>query len=170
MIGVVLSTSCHEVRTMYRQAGIAWLLILLQAAMFWYMSETIVFPVLVLLISSPAVWWRRRWEVSPGYLPGIDLVLAAGCALRWNLAPYEPPTMISFLNYPLVHAAGQFFLLAQVARLWARRPDRPLPVYLPLLAVLVFICLGDVQLSKTGRMRRMHQRATFALVDRKSVV
>ena len=149
---------------MYRQAGIAWLLILLQAAMFWYMSETIVFPVLVLLISSPAVWWRRRWEVSPGYLPWIDLVLAAGCALRWNLAPYEPPTMISFLNYPLVHAAGQFFLLAQVARLWARRPDRPLPVYLPLLAVMVFICLGDVQLSKYGRMRRMHQRATFALV------
>lgn len=61
--------------------------------------------------------------------------------------------MTSFLNYPLVHAAGQFFLLAQVARLWARRPDRPLPVYLPLLAVMVFICLGDVQLSKTGRMR-----------------
>ena len=164
MIGDVLSTSRHEVRTMYRQAGIAWLIILLQAAMFWYMSETVVFPILVVLISSPAVWWRRRWEVSPVYLPWIDLVLVAGCALRWNLAPYEPPTMTTFLNYPLVHAAGQFFLLAQVARLWARRPDRPLPVYLPLLAVLVFICLGDVQLSKTGRMRRMHQRATFALV------
>ena len=164
MIGDVLSTSRHEVRAMHRQAGIAWLIILLQAAMFWYMSETIVFPILVALISSPAVWWRRRWEVAPGYLPWIDLVLVAGCALRWNLAPYEPPTMTSFLNYPLVHAAGQFFLLAQGARLWARRPDRPLPVYLPLLAVMVFICLGDVQLSKTGRMRRMHQRATFALV------
>lgn len=151
---------------MYRQAGIAWLIILLQAAMFWYMSDgdMIAFPILVVLISSPAVWWRRRWEVAPGYLPWIDLMLVAGCALRWNLAPYEPPTMTSFLNYPLVHAAGQFFLLAQVARLWARRPDRPLPVYLPLLAVMVFICLGDVQLSKYGRMRRMHQRATFALV------
>lgn len=151
---------------MNRQAGIAWLLILLQAAMFWYMSDgdQVVFPILVVLISSPAVLWRRRWEVSSGYLPWIDLVLVAGCALRWNLAPYEPPTMNSFLNYPLVHAAGQFFLLTQVARLWARRPDRPLPVYLPLLAVLVFICLGDVQLSKYGRMRRMHQRATFALV------
>lgn len=164
MIGVVLSTSRHEVRTMYRQAGIAWLIILLQAAMFWFMSETVVFPILIVLISSPAVWWRRRWEVTSEYLPWIDLVLAAGCALRWNLAPYEPPTMISFLNYPLVHAAGQFFLLAQVARLWARRPDRPLPVYLPLLAVMVFICLGDVQLSKYGRMRRMHERATLALV------
>lgn len=42
---------------MHRQAGIAWLIILLQAAMFWYMSETIVFPILVALISSPAVWW-----------------------------------------------------------------------------------------------------------------
>ena len=153
-----------EVRHMNRQAGIAWLIVVLQAAMFWYMSETVLFPILVVAISSPAVWWRRRWEVSSGYLPWMDLALAGGCALRWNLAPYEPPTMISFLNYPLVHAAGQFFLLAQVARLWARRPDRPLPVYLPLLAVMVFICLGDVQLSKTGRMRRMHQRATLALV------
>lgn len=151
---------------MHRQAGVAWLLILLQAAMFWYMSDgdMVLFPILVVLTSAPAVWWRRRWEVSSGYLPWIDLVLVAGCALRWNLAPYEPPTMNSFLNYPLVHAAAQFFLLTQVARLWARRPDRPLPVYLPLLAVLVFICLGDVQLSKYGRMRRMHQRATFALV------
>lgn len=149
---------------MNRQAWVAWLLILLQAAMFWYMSETILFPILIVVISSPAVWWRRRWEISSGYLPWIDLVLAALCGLRWNLAPYEPPTMISFLNYPLVHAAGQFFLLAQVARLWLRRPDRPLPVYLPLLAVLVFICLGDVQLTKYGRMRRMHQRATFTLV------
>ncbi len=151
---------------MHRQAGIAWLIILLQAAMFWYMSDgdMVLFPILVVLISAPAVWWRRRWEVPANYLPWIDLVLVAGCALRWNLAPYEPPTMLTFLKYPLVHAAGQFFLLAQVARLWARRPDRPLPMYLPLLAVLVFICLGDVQLSKYGRMRRMHQRATFALV------
>lgn len=149
---------------MHRQAGIAWLIILLQAAMFWYMSETIVFPIVVVLISSPAVWWRRRWEISSGYLLWIDLVLVTGCALRWNLAPYEPPTMTSFLNYPMIHAAGQFFLLAQVARLWSRRADRPLPVYLPLLAVLVFVCLGDVYLSKYGRMRRMHQRATLALV------
>jgi hypothetical protein len=149
---------------MKRQAGIAWLIILLQAAMFWYMSETILFPILVVTISSPAVWGRRRWEVSSGYLPWIDLVLAAGCALRWNLAPYEPPTMKSFLNYPLVHAAGQFFLLTQVVRLWARRPDRPLPVYLPLLAVLVFICLGDVQLYKYDQERRIYEYATLALV------
>ncbi|MBC7816177.1 MAG: transglutaminase family protein, partial [Planctomycetaceae bacterium] len=65
--------------------------------------------------------------------------------------------------YPLMHAAAQFFLLAQVTRLWARRPDRPLPVYLPLLAVLVFICLGDVGLSRYGRMRRMYQNGTLAL-------
>lgn len=162
--GVLPSPPRHEARTMNRQAGVAWLLILLQAAMFWYMSETILFPILVVLISSPAVWWRRRWEIASGYLPWIDLVLAAGCALRWNLAPYELPTLNSFLSYPLVHAAGQFFLLTQVARLWARRPDRPLPVYLPLLAVLVFICLGDVQLSRYGRMRRMHERATLTLV------
>ena len=149
---------------MNRQAWVAWLLILLQAAMFWYMSETILFPVLVIAISLPAVWRRKRQEISASYLPWIDLALAAGCGLRWNLLPYEPRTMDTFLNYPLVHAAGQFFLWVQVTRLWIRRPDRPLPMYLPLLAVLVFICLGDVQLSKHGRMRRMHMRATLALV------
>jgi|GEM_PF-983770 len=164
MIGDVFSTSHHEVRTMHRQALIAWLMILLQAAMFWYMSETIVFPILVAVISSPALWWRHRWQISSASLPWIDLAVAIVCALQWNLAPYEPPTMTTVLNYPLVHAAGQFFLLVQVARLWASRSDRPMPIYLPLLAVIVFICLGDVQLSKTGRMRRMHQRATLALV------
>lgn len=149
---------------MHRQAQIAWLIVLLQAVMFWFFSETIVFPILIVLMASPAVWWRGRWEFSLWSLPWIDLALALGCALQWNLAPYEPPTMTTFLNYPMVHAAGRFFLLAQVARLWVRRPDRPLPMYLPLLAVLVFVCLGDVQLSKYGGRSRMYQRATLALV------
>lgn len=149
---------------MHRQAWIAWLLILLQAGMFWYFSETILFPVVVVAISLPAVWWRRRWELSSGYLPWIDLVIAGFCTLKWNLAPYEPPTVTGFVMYPLMHAAAQFFLLAQVTRLWARRPDRPLPVYLPLLVVLVFICLGDVGLSRYGRMRRMYQNGTLVMV------
>ncbi len=149
---------------MHRQAWIAWLLILLQAGMFWFFSETILFPVVVVAISLPAVWWRRRWELSSGYLPWIDLVVAGFCTLKWNLAPYEPPTFTPYVMYPLIHAAGQFFLLAQVARLWARRPDRPLPVYLPLLAVLVFICLGDVYLAPFGRRRQMYQNGTLTLV------
>lgn len=149
---------------MYRQAWIVWLLILLQAGMFWYFSETVLFPIVVVAISLPAVFWRRRWELSSGYLPWIDLVVAGFCALKWNLAPYDPPTVMGFVMYPLMHAAAQFFLLVQVTRLWARRPDRPLPVYLPLLAVLVFICLGDVGLSHYGRMRRMYQNGTLALV------
>lgn len=148
---------------MHRQAWIAWLLILLQAWMFWYFSETVFFPVMVVLCSLPAVWWRRRWELSSGYLPWIDLVVAGFCTLKWNLAPYEPLTFTGFVMYPLMHAAAQFFLLAQVTRLWARRPDRPLPVYLPLLAVLVFICLGDVGLSRYGRRRWMYQNGTMVM-------
>ncbi len=148
---------------MHRQAWIAWLLILLQAGMFWYFAESIFFPVMVVMISLPAVWWRRRWELSSGYLPWIDLVVAGFCTLKWNLAPYEPLTITGFVMYPMMYAAAQFFLLAQVTRLWARRPDRPLPVYLPLLAVLVFICLGDVGLSRYGRMRRMYQNGTLVL-------
>jgi transglutaminase-like putative cysteine protease len=147
---------------MNRQAWIAWLLILLQAVMFWYLSETVLFPIVVLVGSLPAVLWRHRWNLTSGYLPWIDALLATGCALRWQLAPYEPRTVAGFVQYPLVHAAGQFFLLVQVARLWARRSDHPLPVYLPLLAVLVFICLGDIDVSRT--QRRMYQHATLALV------
>ena len=149
---------------MHRQAWIAWLLILLQAGMFWHFSETVLYPVVVVAISLPAVWWRRRWELSSGYLPWIDLVVAGFCTLKWNLAPYEPPTFTPYVMYPLMHAAAQFFLLAQVTRLWARRPDRPLPVYLPLLAVLVFICLGDVYLAPFGRRRQMYQNGTLTLV------
>src|SRR5207249_3589860 len=44
---------------------------------------------------------------------------------------------------------------------WGRRPDRQLPVYLPLLAVLVFICLGDVDVTR--RQRRMYQYASLSL-------
>jgi transglutaminase-like putative cysteine protease len=146
------------------QAWIAWLLILLQAGMFWYFSQTVLFPVVIVAVSLPAVWWRRRWELSAGYLPWIDLVIAGLCTMKWNLAPYEPPDFTPFVMYPLMHAAAQFFLLAQVTRLWARRPDRPLPVYMPLLVVLVFICLGDVALSRYGSRRRMYQNGTLVMV------
>ncbi len=147
---------------MNRQAWLAWLLILLQAVLFWYLSETIVFPILVAAVSLPAVLWRRRRELSPTHLPFVDLALALLCSLKWYFAPHDPQNSIGYVLYSLVHAAGQFFLLVQVARLWARRPDRPLPVYLPMLAVLVFLCVGDVSVS--GRQRRMYQHATFALV------
>ncbi len=147
---------------MNRQAWVAWLIILLQAVLFWYLSEAILFAVFVVLISFPAVFWRRRWELSSTSLPLIDLVVAVFCGLKWYLAPHEMKFITGFVMYSLVHAAAQFFLLVQVARLWGRRPDRPLPIYVPVLAVLVFICLGDVDVTR--RQRRMYQHASQALV------
>ena len=147
---------------MHRQAWVAWLMILLQAVLFWYLSDSLVFAVLVVLISFPAVFWRRRWELSSVSLPVIDLVVAVLCGMKWYLAPHDMQNVLGFVLYPLVHSAGEFFLLAQVARLWGRRPDRPLPVYLPILAVLVFVCLGDIDVRP--RQRRMYQHASQALV------
>lgn len=148
---------------MNRQAWIAWLMILLQAWLFWYFSETAVFPLFAIALSLPAML-PRRWILPQDFLPWLDLSLGLLCLLKWNLAPYEPPTMTGFVSYPLMHAAAQFFVLIQITRLWARHPSRPMSVYLPLLAVLVFICLGDVQTSKYGRMRRYYQHATLSLV------
>lgn len=147
---------------MNRQAWVAWLMVLLQAVLFWYLSDSVVFPILVLAISAPAVVQRRRWEISAANLQWIDLGLAILCALKWYLAPHDSSNVRGFVMFPLMHAAAQFFLSVQVARLWGRRPDRPLPVYLPLLAVLVFICLGDVDVTRT--QRRMYQHATLSLV------
>ena len=147
---------------MNRQAWVAWLMILLQAGLFWYLSEAILFAILVVLISFPAVFWRRRWELSSAKLPLIDLGVAVVCGMKWYIFPHEMQFISGFVMYPLVHAAAQFFLLVQVARLWGRRPDRPLPIYVPVLAVLVFICLGDVDVTR--RQRRMYQHASQALV------
>ena len=147
---------------MNRQAWVAWLMILLQAVLFWYLSEANLFAVFVVLISFPAVFWRRRWELSSTTLPLIDLVVAVLCGMKWYLVPHEMLLINGFVMYSLVHAAAQFFLLVQVARLWGRRPDRPLPIYVPVLAVLVFICLGDVDVTR--RQRRMYQHASQALV------
>lgn len=136
-------------------------MIVVQAFLFWYLSEAVVFPILVALISLPAVLWRHRWNVSSFNLPFIDLGLAIVCAMKWYLMPHDPRTVNGFVMYPLVHAAGQFFLLVQVARLWARRSDRPLPVYLPVLGVLVFICLGDVDVTRWQRAIYQHGSLAF---------
>lgn len=137
-------------------------MVLLQAVLFWYLSEAIVFPAVVVLISLPAVVWKRRWEMSSFNLPFVDLGLATVCAMKWYLVPHEPRYVTGFVMYPLVHAAGQFFLLVQVARLWFRRLNRPLPVYLPLLAVLVLICLGDIDVTR--RQRRIYENGVFLFV------
>ncbi len=147
---------------MNRQAWVTWLMILLQAVLFWYLSEANLFAVFVVLISFPAVFWRRHWELSSTTLPLIDLVVAVLCGVKWYLVPHEMVLINGFVMYSLVHAAAQFFLLVQVTRLWGRRPDRPLPIYIPVLAVLVFICLGDVDVTR--RQRRMYQHASQGLV------
>ena len=95
-------------------------------------------------------------------LPLVDLGLAGICTMQWYLAPCELRRISPFVMYPLVHAAAQFFLLVQVARLWGRRPDRLQPVYFPMLALLVFICLGDI--DTTPRQHRWYRDAVMLLV------
>ncbi len=147
---------------MMRQSTTALLIIVLQAGLFWFLAEGVVFPIVVCLISLPAVLHQRRWEMSSQTLPLVDLGLAGICTMQWYLAPCELRRISPFVMYPLVHAAAQFFLLVQVARLWGRRPDRMQPVYFPMLAILVFICLGDI--DTTPRQHRWYRDAAMLLV------
>ncbi|HVW02359.1 MAG TPA: transglutaminaseTgpA domain-containing protein [Planctomycetaceae bacterium] len=161
---------------MRTQQFIALALVLLQCATFGYLSQSIVFPVVLALAAVLRVMFPVRLRGNHERLASFGL-LCFFTAKRF-VAPYEPNGLNVFAMYSVAHALGQFCLSIQVLRLVpqlsahayapsANSADNqnawaPLPNVLPLYGVLVFICIGDLQTDYVQSL--VYQLAAIAFV------
>lgn len=129
------------------QLLIAIALVLVEAGIFAYLSETWTVP---LLASSVAVLaWSSSWRIplqeSQRFVGA--LALSVPFTLQWAFSPYEPDHIRVFILYSLAHAGGQYGLALQAAYLWVKQPREVWNAAYPLCGVCVLMAAADVQTS-----------------------
>ena len=160
-----------------RQRTVFLVMLLGQAALFAWLSRTVLLPGCV--AAAAVAGWRRptRAVVSRLRLFVGGGVAAAVLLGLWRAVPHEraafdlDPGISS-----LLHAIGQWTLCAQAAALWfepaaAGRPagsvasaDAPLWVGLPCLGAATLVSAGDVRVSELERSAFLAAAVGFALL------
>lgn len=139
-------------RSSTTQERLAVLLILVQAGILVRFSETVVFPLLVVVGACAAAAGYLRLPLQPQHRILAAFALFLCFVVKWLVAPpYEPQHVTPFLMFPVAHAAAQFFLVLQVGQIACRRAGDALPPSLPLFSILACICAADVHATHRER-------------------
>ncbi len=136
---------------MLNQRAALALLILVEAATFGFMSQTIVFPALVAL-ATVAGWQRAtRISLSQDRQVILSLVVALLFVIRWRVQPHIlDDDQIAYFS-PFLHSLGEFLLVLQVAALYIEHPRDVLPITLPWPGVFVMVSAGDINVQPMQR-------------------
>ena len=128
-----------------RQLWIAVSLILVEAGVFAYFTDTWTIPVCAVLLSLGALLTDFRLPLVPQRRFVAAMALAIPFTIQWAFAPYEPSHLRTFILYSLAHAGGQYGLALQTAYVWTRRNGELWSAAFPVCGVCVLMAAGDVQ-------------------------
>lgn len=132
-------------------------LILVETIAFAYMSETVVFPAMI--VAAVLIGWqgRFRYQVSHDRQVILSLVTALLFVVRWRVQPHSLfEDSMAYLS-PFLHSLGQFLLVLQTAALYLQYENDVLPNTLPWPGVFVMVSAGDILVVPS-------QRFTFQLL------
>lgn len=147
---------------MKRQRLIAVFLIGIQAAVLWYFTRTLLFPIAMVVASLAAFAVKWRLEINRRTAFWACIALFLSFVMKYFVAPHQFGASEMFIRTQLFYAIGQFFLTLQMIQFYVRRPDDRLPATLPALGIVTMVCFGDVQPGATGLM--MFQVAVLGLI------
>jgi len=131
--------------TAQRMAGLA--LLAVSGATLAYTSHRPMVPACAILVGLVGAmrWVRlrmsRTWELI------VVLVLAGAFAMFMRTDPAQAREARGFFLYSFAHTLGEFLLVAMAFGFLLARTDR-LPAMLPLPAVAVMVCAGDVYVTE----------------------
>lgn len=136
-----------EVQTiMHRlQLFVSVALILVEAAVFAFLSDTWTVPICVSVLSLFALATDWRAPLNPYRRLVAALALAIPFTVQWAFMPYEPSYLRTFILYSLAHAGGQYGLALQTAYVWIKRPGESWSAAFPVCGICVLMAAGDVQ-------------------------
>lgn len=147
---------------LYSQHHIAIGLILIEAGIFAYLSES--WTVAIMAAVAAVLNWvtDRRVPLKPSQRFVAALGLAVPFTFQWAFAPYEPEHLRLFILYPLAHAGGQYGLALQASYLWVKQPHETWSAAFPLCGVCVLMAAADIQ--TTAWQSHVFQVAVLAFV------
>lgn len=147
---------------MKSQRTAAFLCIVVEAATCSLMLGYLGFPAMVVALSL--VGWRGRWRFAPSRSQRalLYLALAVSVSLEWHLLLIDEPEVSVLLTRRSGCAVGQYFLLLQVAALFARSESGRMPTTFSFFGIIVMTCLGDVFMS--GAPKVFYHGAVVAFI------
>lgn len=147
---------------LYSQHHVAIGLVLIEAGIFAYLSEswTVAIVSALAAVFSAATTWRIPLKPSQRFVAALGL--AVPFTFQWAFAPYEPEHLRLFILYALAHAGGQYGLALQASYLWVKQPEETWSAAYPLCGVCVLMAAADVQTS--AWQSHVFQAAVLAFV------
>ena len=144
------------------QRAIALALLVAAATVFGMTSRTFVLPAIACVLAAIGV--TRRFVLTSPVRPFLaGMLLALVFLAIGRISPFDNPSVRAFLFYPVAYSIGQFLLVWMAVQFFLRRPTG-LPALLPLYAVGVCVCAGDVLLTPLqARYFQLLSMATVAL-------
>ncbi len=120
-------------------------LIAIQASVLWYFTETLVFPISVVLLSLASLITPQRFHVIRPVafwgLVGMFVIFV----IKFYVAPHTFVPALLFIRTSFAYTVGQFLLTYQTIQFYIRRPDDRLPVSFPAWGIFALACFGDIQ-------------------------
>lgn len=147
---------------LYSQHHIAIGLVLIEAGIFAYLSES--WTVAIMASVAAVLNWTTAWRIP--LKPSQRFVAALGLAVpftfQWAFAPYEAEHLRPFILYALAHAGGQYGLALQASYLWVKQPHETWSAGYPLCGICVLMAAADIQ--TTAWQSHVFQAAVLGFV------
>ncbi|MBI2193670.1 MAG: transglutaminase domain-containing protein [Planctomycetes bacterium] len=122
---------------------LAFFLVAVQVVAFGYMTETLLFPKLAMLLALVGLTGRFRVQLRREQELILALLLALPFVFLWRLTPGYRPQPEGFIAAGFTYCLGQYLILLQILPLYLPR-ERPLPLILPFYGLLVMLSAGNI--------------------------
>ncbi|MDF1743690.1 MAG: transglutaminase-like domain-containing protein [Gimesia sp.] len=148
---------------MSSQRTVAFILISLECATFGILSETLFLCSSIVLIAALSYLPILQYPFSRRQVFWITSILAMLFMVKYVLSPHEfGQDRSEVIRTPLAYAAAQFIIALQLRQLFDKHFIPFLPNSFPLLGILVFILIGDIQVH--GSINIYYQVFVFSYV------
>jgi transglutaminase-like putative cysteine protease len=147
---------------MLSQRAALALLILVEAATFGFMSQSVVFPTIIALATVVGLQRTSRIPLTQDRQVILSLAVALLFVVRWRVQPHILSDDHIAHFSPFLHSLGEFLLVLQVAALYIEQPRDVLPITLPWPGVFVMVSAGDIHAQEL--QRTVFQMASLAFM------
>ncbi len=137
------------------QQAIGLALVALQAALMGLLSQSVQFPLLIVILAAfgAATRWRISLSREQAFL--LSATAAFFFLLKHRFSPSIFPVGTEFIRTEVAFLIAQFLLLIEAAQFLVHREEDALSPVLPALGAVALICIADIQI--TGEQRTLTQ-------------
>lgn len=133
------------------QRWLALAMITLEAVTVGYLSQTTIFPVMVICVAAFGTFSQLRYRMDRQRTYDIIALMAVIFVIKYMLMPDNPRYASLFPSQQLAFALAQYVLALQCVQFFLKRRDDRLPFSFPGIGVVSLVCATMVSLAADER-------------------